>query len=342
MWAEIDTVQQQELIDDLEKSQRNCKEASKDYENERSQRRVLQDRVEELETVARMRDGRPFVLVLIDADADDYIFKKSFLDGEKVGGRDAADELQARVQDYVKKLGLDAESTEIMVRAYADVKNLYAACTRNGKIKMGADLRLFIHGFNQRLAMFDFVDVGTGKEGADNKVRREFAANVSKRERITLLHGTKIHASIAGLGFKRFLRLETVFAPHGASAIQASRPSSLTIPGIAFNANNGSSPGGSTAPTSGPKGYVNPAPLSERLGPIIRDDAGKRLDKKLNNDIGSGYLNVLRENKFCAYYYLRGRCNGGCGKNHVPAPLKAKEFDNLWHEEDCQLGSGKV
>ena len=63
------------------------------------------------------------------------------------------------------------DSIEIVVRAYADVKGLHGACVRNGKMKNGASLSLFVHGFNQRQGLFDFVDVGPGKESADNKIR---------------------------------------------------------------------------------------------------------------------------------------------------------------------------
>ena len=35
-------------------------------------------------------------------------------------------------------------------------------------------MSLFTHGFNQRQALFDFVEVGLGKEAADNKVRGMF------------------------------------------------------------------------------------------------------------------------------------------------------------------------
>lgn len=61
-----------------------------------------------------------------------------------------------------------------MIRAYADIKNLQAACVRNGKMQTGAILGRFLVGFNQRQALFDFVDVGDWKEGADNKVRGMF------------------------------------------------------------------------------------------------------------------------------------------------------------------------
>lgn len=89
----------------------------------------------------------------------------------EAGGRDAADELHARVKDHVKKLKHDAETNDIAVRAYADLKSLGSASVKNGKMKESSSMSLFAHGFNQRQALFDFVDVGPGKEGADNKVR---------------------------------------------------------------------------------------------------------------------------------------------------------------------------
>ncbi len=92
----------------------------------------------------------------------------------EAGGRDAADELNARIKDYARTLRLDAENTEIIVRAYADVKSLRSACVKNGKMRESSSMSLFTHGFNQRQALFDFVDVGQGKEAADNKVRGAF------------------------------------------------------------------------------------------------------------------------------------------------------------------------
>ena len=89
----------------------------------------------------------------------------------EAGGRDAADELHARVKDYARELKLDSENIDISVRAYADLKSLRSACVRNGRMKESSSMSLFAHGFSQRQALFDFVDVGPGKEGADNKVR---------------------------------------------------------------------------------------------------------------------------------------------------------------------------
>lgn len=97
----------------------------------------------------------------------------------EAGGRDAADELQSRVKDYLRTIQIDVDSTEVMVRAYADVKSLHGACIRNGKMRNGANLSQFVHGFNQRLGLFDFVDVGPGKESADNKIRGTYETDIS-------------------------------------------------------------------------------------------------------------------------------------------------------------------
>ena len=68
-------------------------------------------------------------------------------------------------------LGLDTVNTRTIVRAYADVKGLQARCIKNEKMKSGSNMFQFTHGFNQRQGLFDFVDVGPGKESADNKIR---------------------------------------------------------------------------------------------------------------------------------------------------------------------------
>lgn len=88
-----------------------------------------------------------------------------------VGGRDAADEILVRTKDYLKTLDVDLEGADIVVRAYANLKGLTKACVGKGLLSKDTDLSLFAHGFTERQALFDFVDVGAGKEGADNKIR---------------------------------------------------------------------------------------------------------------------------------------------------------------------------
>lgn len=211
------------------------------------------------------------------------------------------------------------------------------------------------------------IILGACHDGGYAQFLGEFAADPSKRERITLLHGTKIHTSIAALGFTKRLKLDTVFAPHKAASHQNSPSPPPIMSGTVSKSAAKTTSGATIPPNPGAREFINPVSLSERLGPVIRNEAGKRLDKKLNVDINSGYLKVLRENKFCYYYHLRGKCKGGCGKNHIFQCLNPKEFDDLWyiartgvcnqvskgkdcddqmcvyrHEEACQLGSGIV
>jgi hypothetical protein len=65
----------------------------------------------------------------------------------------------------------DDAGVEIVVRAFANVDGLSLKLVRDGVIKDRMVLRAFFAGFSNRLALFDFVDVGSGKERADNKIR---------------------------------------------------------------------------------------------------------------------------------------------------------------------------
>lgn len=101
------------------------------------------------------------------------------MSGNEGGGRDAADELHARIKDLLKKFKLDAENTDITLRAYADFKSLRSACVKNRRMKESSSMNLFAHGLKRHQALFDFVDMGPGKEGADNKVRGTFGLRKS-------------------------------------------------------------------------------------------------------------------------------------------------------------------
>ena len=98
-------------------------------------------------------------------------FQERFLNKNETGGQEAADELHGRVESYLQSRKIDVTGTDVVVRAYANMNRLQLACVRNGNMKPGVNLHLFAQGFNQRRALFDFVDVGAGKERADNKIK---------------------------------------------------------------------------------------------------------------------------------------------------------------------------
>ena len=99
-------------------------------------------------------------------------FQDKFLNRDAAGGGEAAEELLKNVKGYMSsELLIDADSTEVVVRAYANLKGLQSACVQNAWMKVGSSLKCFGQGFTQRRALFDFVDVGAGKERADHKIK---------------------------------------------------------------------------------------------------------------------------------------------------------------------------
>jgi len=80
----------------------------------------------------------------------------------------------------LKSSSIYADDMDIMVRAYANLKGLAQACFQSGKLKHAADLGFFAVGFTKRQALFDFVDVGAGKERADYKIRGIHAPSFDK------------------------------------------------------------------------------------------------------------------------------------------------------------------
>ena len=58
-----------------------------------------------------------------------------------------------------------------MVRVYAHFSGLADYLFRIGSIESTADFFAFAGGFTQHQPLFDFVDVGSGKERADHKLR---------------------------------------------------------------------------------------------------------------------------------------------------------------------------
>lgn len=87
----------------------------------------------------------------------------------KAGGTLAAEELSARIKDYMKTIGLSPDHTDIVVRICADIEKLEVALFNNRKMTSGNSLYAFVHRFNQSRSLFDFVDVGASQESVERK-----------------------------------------------------------------------------------------------------------------------------------------------------------------------------
>lgn len=110
----------------------------------------------------------PFLLVLLDGDG--MVFQDSFLKHGEQGGKDAANQLWAAVRDYASRNLPNIPSPKIIARVYANTKGLAETCYKSGIIERAGLFDDFARGFNGSRLLFDFVDVGSGKDRADDKI----------------------------------------------------------------------------------------------------------------------------------------------------------------------------
>ena len=99
------------------------------------------------------------------------IFNEKLLSKGEAGGKEAAGLLwNAVAQDMSQRrpgLGMDFK---IVTRIYANVKGLADACHRAGIIEYPSLFEDFARGLTGAKQLFDFIDVGTGKDRADDKI----------------------------------------------------------------------------------------------------------------------------------------------------------------------------
>jgi hypothetical protein len=101
-------------------------------------------------------------------------FRDKYLSRGLAGGQAAADHFMEKVREHLVSLGSvinDTKTVPMMVKAYANLSGLAQACVRDRKLSSIGDMTQFWIGFTRRYPLVDFVDVGSGKEEADNKLR---------------------------------------------------------------------------------------------------------------------------------------------------------------------------
>lgn len=122
----------------------------------------------EISTPLKQELALTLLQVLIDGDAS--YFHESFIEGGEKGGLRAAAELHSEIKQHVETL-FPGTDLPIMLHMYANLGGLSGLYARNGVIASPSQLFVFARGFNSSQDMFNLVDVGTGKEGADHKAR---------------------------------------------------------------------------------------------------------------------------------------------------------------------------
>ena len=118
-------------------------------------------------------------MVLIDGDG--AIFDDKFISQGEAGGREAARSLWNSVTEYVQqKLGNIPSDFKIVTRVYANLKGLGDVCRKAGLIDRSEMIEEFARGFTGSKQLFDFVDVGMGKDRADDKISGELSSCMAK------------------------------------------------------------------------------------------------------------------------------------------------------------------
>lgn len=99
------------------------------------------------------------------------IFEDRLLQAGEAGGKEAANILWISVRDYVhQNIPKLSSDYKIVTRIYANLKGLGDACKRAGILDSHLLIEDFARGFTGSKQLFDFVDVGSGKDRADDKI----------------------------------------------------------------------------------------------------------------------------------------------------------------------------
>ena len=95
----------------------------------------------------------------------------------EAGGLEAANILSESAAILANELvpGLPTDF-KIVARIYANLKGLADVCHKAGLVATPTELEDFARGFTRGRILFDFVDVGSGKDRADEKVSGQYSA----------------------------------------------------------------------------------------------------------------------------------------------------------------------
>lgn len=97
------------------------------------------------------------------------IFDDTYISQGETGGREAAARLWNALHVQLAALNLPSD-VKVVSRVYANLKGLGDVCTKAGVITRPGILEDFARGFTGAKQLFDFVDVGMGKDRADDKI----------------------------------------------------------------------------------------------------------------------------------------------------------------------------
>lgn len=105
-------------------------------------------------------------------DGDGAIFQDKLLSAGADGGSEAGHMLLKEIKQHVQQRHENASALwPIMVQIYCNFEGLSRKLAQIGVIKSTAEFRAFAAEFNLSQPLFSLVDVGSGKERADHKIK---------------------------------------------------------------------------------------------------------------------------------------------------------------------------
>ncbi|EFE41342.1 CCCH zinc finger DNA binding protein [Trichophyton verrucosum HKI 0517] len=297
------------------------------------------------------KDQEPFVIALLDGDG--MIFRDSLVQQGEKGGKDAANQLWLAIRDYTSETFTNIHSPKIVARIYANVRGLGETLFKAGIIDKPSVFEDFVRGFNGGRLLFDFVDVGSGKDRADDKL-----AELTRR--ITLLEGFPFERELASLiSSYRVTKFETLFRESkitplsnhtwenavtstSYSSSNIGHPNPRAVSRTPSNSNGTAATTSAASATSGSSSTtpatwastiaasasttfkdLTPSKPSTPSPPVIeRNKYGQRVDRIDFKAAPKDELNRVKKLKLCNLFFLLGDC---------PNP-------NCYHTHDYKLG----
>jgi hypothetical protein len=116
-----------------------------------------------------LQEGAPFVLALIDGDG--AIFHEHLLRAVTSGGAEAGALLAQEIRSHVQHRHEGSGNWSIMVQIYTNFDGLARKLASIGILRTPGEFTTFARAFNLSQPLFSLVDVGSGKERADYKIR---------------------------------------------------------------------------------------------------------------------------------------------------------------------------
>ena len=104
-------------------------------------------------------------------DGDGIVFQEGYLKDGGAGGSSAAHDLHNTVRRYMDDMIDDSRNWQIMVMMFANLDGLSRKLAHIGMIQHPGVLNEFASSFSLSQPMFNFIDVGRGKERADHKLK---------------------------------------------------------------------------------------------------------------------------------------------------------------------------